>query len=55
MIGVWLTIAAVSSWCLFAYMVPLVWFIVWRRRRTDKTEIIQEGDWVEEETMSDPE
>ena len=51
----WLTIAAVSSWCLFAYMVPVVWFIVWRRRRADKTEIIQEGDWVEEETMSDPE
>jgi len=41
----WLTIAAVSSWCLFAYMVPAVAFIVWRRRRADKTEIIQEGDW----------
>ena len=40
----WLTIAAVCSWCLFAYMVPVVWFIVWRRRRADKTEIIQEGD-----------
>ena len=44
----WLTIAAVSSWCLFAYMVPVVWFIVWRRRRADKTEIIQEGDWDDE-------
>lgn len=43
-IGVWLTIAAVSSWCLFAYMVPVVWWIVWRRRRADKTEIIQEFD-----------
>ena len=41
----WLTIAAVSSWCLFAFMVPVVWFIVWRRRRMDKTEIIQDIDW----------
>ena len=40
----WLTIAAVSSWCLFAYMAPVVWFIVWCRRRADKTEIIQEFD-----------
>ena len=39
-----LTIAAVCSWCLFAYMVPVVWFIVWRRRKADKTEIIQEDD-----------
>lgn len=42
-----LTIIAVASWCLFAYMVPVVWFIVWRRRKADKTEIIQEYD-VEE-------
>lgn len=41
----WLTIAAVSSWCLFAYMVPVVWYVVWRRRRRDPMEIIQEGDW----------
>ena len=40
-----LTIVAVCSWCLFALMVPVVWFIVWRRRRKDKTEIIQEIDW----------
>lgn len=46
--GNWLTIAAVCSWCLFAYMVPVVWFIVWRRRRADKTEIIQDGDWVDD-------
>jgi hypothetical protein len=40
-----LTIVAVSSWCLFALMVPVVWYIVWRRRHMDKTEIIQEIDW----------
>lgn len=40
-----LTIVAVSSWCLFALMVPVVWYIVWGRRRKDKTEIIQEIDW----------
>ena len=39
-----LTITAVYSWCLFAYMVPVVWFIVWRRRRADKTEVIQQLD-----------
>lgn len=39
-----LTIAAVCSWCLFAYMVPVVWLIIWRRRKADKTEIIQEDD-----------
>jgi hypothetical protein len=39
-----LTIAAVCSWCLFAYMVPVVWFIVWRRRRADPTQIIQGYD-----------
>ena len=40
----WLMIAAVSSWCLMAYMVPITAVIVWMRRRMDKTEIIQEGD-----------
>ena len=40
-----LTIVAICSWCLFALMVPVVWYIVWRRRRKDKTEIIQEIDW----------
>lgn len=39
-----LEIAAVCSMVLFAYMVPVVWFIVWRRRRADPTEIIQEDD-----------
>lgn len=38
----WLTIAAVASWCLFAYMVPVVAVIVWWRRRRDPTEVIQE-------------
>lgn len=47
----WLTILAASSWCLFAYMVPVVWAIVWMRRRRDKTEIIQEGDWMSEDGM----
>lgn len=41
----WLTIAAVCSWCLFAYMTPVVAMIVWRRRRKDPTEVIQEIDW----------
>lgn len=40
----WLEIAAVSSWCLASMMVPIVAWIVMRRRRRDKTEIIQEGD-----------
>ena len=47
----WLTILAASSWCLFAYMVPVVWAIVWMHRRRDKTEIIQEGDWMSEDGM----
>ena len=38
----WVTIAAVCSWCLFAYMVPVAAYIVWRRRRRDKTEVIQQ-------------
>ena len=41
----WLTILAAFSWCLCAYMVPVVWLITWLRRRTDKTEIIQDDDW----------
>ena len=46
----WITYAAVASCCLFAYMVPVVWLIVWMRRRRDKTEIIQlyDVDDVEE-------
>lgn len=43
-----LTYAAVCSWCLAAYMLPVVAFIVWRRRRADRTEIIQEGDWPDD-------
>ena len=40
----WLTIAAVASWCLAAYMVPVVAALVWWRRRNDPAEIIQEYD-----------
>lgn len=39
-----LTILAVASWCLAAYMVPVVAVLVWLRRRRDKTEIIQTED-----------
>lgn len=35
---------AVASWCLAAYMLPVVWLIVWIRRHRDKTVIIQEDD-----------
>lgn len=38
----WLTIAAAASWCLFAYMVPVVAVMVWWRRRNDPTEVIQQ-------------
>lgn len=41
----WLTVTAVCSWCLFAYMVPVVAFIVWRRRRRDPEAVIQDIDW----------
>lgn len=41
----WLTVTAVCSWCLFAYMVPVVAFIVWRRRRMDPEAVIQDIDW----------
>ena len=40
----WLMIAAVSSWCLAAYMLPVTAVIVWMRRRLDKTQVIQEDD-----------
>lgn len=40
----WITYAAVTSWCLFAYMLPVVWVIVSVRRHRDKTEIIQTDD-----------
>lgn len=39
-----LSCIAAASWCLFAYMVPVVAMIVWLRRRKDKTEIIQTMD-----------
>ena len=44
MTGDVLTYAAVGSWCLAAYMLPVVALIVWLRRRNDPTEIIQEDD-----------
>lgn len=39
-----MTYLAVASWCLAAYMVPVVAVLVWFRRRRDKTEIIQTED-----------
>ena len=39
-----LTYFAVATWCLAAYMLPVVALLVWLRRRRDKTEIIQEYD-----------
>lgn len=45
--GMILTYLAVASWCAASYMLPVVAVMVWRRRRLDKTEIIQEDDWVE--------
>lgn len=41
----WLMIVAAFSWCLSAYMVPVVWLIVWMRRRRDKTAVLQSIDW----------
>jgi len=43
-IGSILTYAAVCSWCLAAYMVPVVAVMVWWRRRKDPTQIIQLDD-----------
>lgn len=37
-----ITYLAVASWCASAYMVPVVWTMVWLRRRRDRSEIIQE-------------
>lgn len=42
------TFAAILSFCLPAFMLPVVWVIVERRRRRDKTEIIQEYDTDDE-------
>lgn len=36
----WMTYAAVASWCLAAYMVPVVAVLVWMRRKADP----EEGD-----------
>ena len=44
-----ITYLAVASWCAAAYMLPVVWAIVTVRRRRDKTEIIQEYDWEDED------
>ena len=45
--GKMITYAAVASWCLAAYMLPVVALLVWERRRNDQAQIIQEYD-VEE-------
>ena len=37
-----ITYLAVASWCAAAYMVPVVWAMVWWRRHRDKTEILQD-------------
>lgn len=42
--GMIITYLAVASWCVAAYMLPVVAVMVWYRRRRDKTEIIQEDD-----------
>jgi len=42
--GMIITYLAVASWCVAAYMLPVVAVLVWYRRRKDKTEIIQEDD-----------
>ena len=39
-----LTYLAVASWCVAAYMLPVVAVMVWMRRRRDTTEVIQEDD-----------
>ena len=39
-----LSCIAVASWCLAAYMVPVVAVLVWMRRRADPAEIIQKYD-----------
>ena len=45
--GMIITYLAVASWCAMAYMLPVVATIVWFRRRRDKTEVIQEDDWID--------
>ena len=45
----WITMAAVASWCFAAYMMPIVALVVCYRRRKDKTEIIQVHDVGDEE------
>lgn len=41
---------AVTTWCAMAYMLPVVFILVWSRRRRDKTEVIQEDDWPDLDT-----
>ena len=51
-----ITYLAVASWCAMSYMMPVVWAMVWWRRRRDKTEIIQEDDWpVQDDWLRSPE
>ena len=45
-IGNVLTYAAVVSWSLAAYMLPVVALLVWWRRRKDLTGVIQQDDVV---------
>jgi len=40
--GMIITYLAVASWCAMSYMLPVVAAMVWRRRRRDKAEIIQD-------------
>ena len=39
-----ITYLVVASWCAMSYMMPVVWAMVWWRRRRDKTEIIQDSN-----------
>lgn len=47
--GMIVSYLAVASWCAMAYLLPIVAVIVWRRRRRDKTEVIQYDDWILDE------
>ena len=43
-IGPLITYLAVASWSVAAYMLPVVYALVWYRRHRDKTEIILDKD-----------
>ena len=47
--GMIVSYLAVASWCAMAYLLPIVAVIIWRRRRRDKTEVIQYDDWILDE------